>query len=81
MILDDDESDEADTKDKAEDTSGDPNTRRIKRDTSPHNTLTTAELAPGLAKATDTPCLEEWFDLKKGCYVYEPVSVLRSYEQ
>jgi hypothetical protein len=81
MILDDDESDEADTEDEAEDTSGDPNAGRIERDASPHNALTTAELAPGLAKATDAPCLEEWFDLEKSCYVYEPVSMLGSCEQ
>jgi hypothetical protein len=76
MILDDDddnESDEADTEDKAGDTSGDA-ARRIERDASLYNALTSSKLALALPKATDVPGLEEWFDVEKDCYVYEPVS-------
>jgi hypothetical protein len=59
MILDNNELDKVDTKDKAEDTFSNPNTRRIKQDTSLYNALITVERALGLAKATNTPCLEE----------------------
>jgi hypothetical protein len=84
MILDDDESDEADTEDEAEDTSDNAdnaNVGRIEQDASPHNALATAELALGLAKETDAPRLEEWFDLEEDRYVYEPTSGLGSCEQ
>jgi hypothetical protein len=83
MILDDDESDEADAEDEAEDTSGDADagSGRIEQDASPHNALTTSELASRPAKTIDAPGLENCFDLEEGWYVYEPVSRLESCEQ
>ena len=45
MILDDDDSDKAYAKDKAEGAISNVDTGRIKRDASPHNTLITSELA------------------------------------
>ena len=57
----DNKSDKADTK--AKDTSG-ADSGYIEQDVSLHNALTTTELALGLAKATNAPGLEEWFNLK-----------------
>jgi hypothetical protein len=51
MILDDDESDEAYTRDKAEGAIININTRRIKRDASLYNTFVTSELVSGPAKS------------------------------
>ncbi|HYU71967.1 MAG TPA: hypothetical protein VEL31_04735 [Ktedonobacteraceae bacterium] len=80
MILDDDEDDESDEADtEAEDTSG-ADSGYIEQDASPHNALTTAELAPGLAKATDAHGLEEWFDLEEDSDVSLLASELGSCE-
>jgi hypothetical protein len=45
MILNNNDLDKAYTRDKAKGAISDINTRRVKRDTSPHNTLVTLELA------------------------------------
>ncbi|CZR56350.1 uncharacterized protein PAC_06238 [Phialocephala subalpina] len=77
MILDDDESDEAGTGDKAEGTSGDVDTERIGWDASPHNTLATAEVASGPTKSIDVS--GPWNDVEEGRYVDEPAPRLGSY--
>jgi hypothetical protein len=62
IILNNNELDKVDAKDKVKDTSSNTNTRCIKqdiRDTSLYNAFTTTESALGPAKATNTPGLEE----------------------
>jgi hypothetical protein len=54
MILDDDDSDKACAGDEAEGAIGDVDTRCIKRDASPHNTLITLELELEPGKSIDT---------------------------
>jgi hypothetical protein len=54
MILDNDESDEAYTGDKAEGAIIDIDTRRIRRNASLYNTFVTSELASGPAKSINT---------------------------
>ncbi|KAH6668337.1 hypothetical protein B0J14DRAFT_160406 [Halenospora varia] len=73
MVLDDD-SDEAE-----EGTPGDVDTRRIGRDTSPHNTLATSELASGPTKSIDTS--GPWYDVEEGCYIEERAPGLGPCEQ
>jgi hypothetical protein len=80
MIL-DDESDEADAEDEAEDAFSDADAGRIEQDASPHNTLATSKLGLGSATSIGAPCLEKWFDVEEGRYVYEPVPRLESCEQ
>ena len=79
MILDDDESDEADARDEVETVSGDVDAKRIQRDTSPHSILTTSELASGPAKSVDVSGL--WYDVEEGCYIDERAPTLESREQ
>jgi hypothetical protein len=73
VILDNDESDEA------ESTSSDVDTGHIRQDTSPHNTLATLELESRPTESIDTS--GPWFDVEEGCYVEEPPPSLRSYKQ
>jgi hypothetical protein len=63
MIL-DDESDDAGAGDKAKNASGNVDTRRIRQDTSPHNTLTNPELAYESAKSIDTS--GPWYNVEEG---------------
>jgi hypothetical protein len=79
VIINDDESDEADTGDEAEGVSGDVETGCIERDPSPHNTLATPELASGSTESIDAS--GPWFDVEEGCHVEEPASRLGSCEQ
>ncbi len=83
MILDnneDNESDKADTKAKDTEDTSSTDSRYIKRDTSLYNALTTVELTLGLAKTTNAPGLEEWFDLEEDSYISLLALELRSYE-
>ena len=54
MILDNDDSDKAYDKDKAEGAISNVDTRRVKWDASPYNTIITLELALGLVTSIDT---------------------------
>jgi hypothetical protein len=70
MILDDDESDEAYARDKAEGAIVDVDTGYIRRDTGPHNTFVTSELASGPAKSIDTS--GPWYNVEGGRYIKWP---------
>jgi hypothetical protein len=56
MILDNNNLDKACARDKAEGAISDIDTRRVKRDASPHNTLVTSELALEPVKSIDASC-------------------------
>ena len=79
MILDDDESDEADTGDEAEGASIDIETKHIKRDPSPHNTFATSEPASGPTKSIDTS--GPWYNIEEGYWIDEPTPRLGPCEQ
>jgi hypothetical protein len=76
MILDNNDLDKACARDKAEGAISDINTRRIKRDTSPHNTLVTSELALEPIKSINASCL--WDNTEDGCYIDRPALGLGS---
>lgn len=79
MIVDDDESDDAGVRDKAEGASGDVDIGRVRQDASPHNTLTTSELACESAESIDTS--GPWWDVEDRCWICEPDLRLASCEQ
>lgn len=78
MILDNDDSDVADTSDEAEGASGDVNTGRIVRIASPHVTFAASELASAPTKSINASAL--WYNVKEGCYI-EPAPGPGSREQ
>jgi hypothetical protein len=72
VILDDDDdhSDEASARDRAEGASNDIDTRRVEGDTSLQNTSAISELALRPTESIDASGL--WYDIKEGCYIEEP---------
>jgi hypothetical protein len=72
--------DNADTKDKAEGASSDINTKYIKRDASLHDPFITLELASALIEPINAS--GPWYNIKEGRYIKEPlVPGLRPYKQ
>jgi hypothetical protein len=78
VILDDDELDEVNTRDKTEGVSGDIKTRYIEQDPNPYNIFATPELPPGSIKFINISSL--WFDIEIGYYIKTPVSKFRFYK-
>ena len=76
MILYNDDLGEVVTRNEAESTFGNVDTRRIKRNASLHNTFATSECTLTPIESIDASCL--WYDVEEGRYIKEPALGLRS---